>query len=161
MESAPLLSHQKAIDDFPRHQRQEYSGFGRRIEEPDQSHEGVQQVPIQEADIDGPHIPLLSRVRVTGLKPHAYTHRNLAARRLICYTVSYHKLKLRLGARCSSSGRLEPHGSRPPRPGRGVLLRNGIPPVRRSLEPRARQPTEHADAGEVDGRADHMEVTVA
>src|SRR5437868_10666522 len=46
-ESAPLLSHQKTIDDFPCVKRLEHLCFGRSIQEPDQSHEGVQQVAIQ------------------------------------------------------------------------------------------------------------------
>jgi hypothetical protein len=67
-ESAPLLSHQKTIDDFPCVKRLEHLCFGRSIQEPDQSHEGVQQVAIQPADIDGSHISRRFRLRVTSLK---------------------------------------------------------------------------------------------
>ena len=67
-ESVPLFSHQKAIDDFSRHQRQEHPCFERRIHQPDKPQEGVQQVPIQEADIDGPYIHVRFGLRVTNLK---------------------------------------------------------------------------------------------
>ena len=60
-ESATLLSHQEPVDNFPRDQRQEDPRFGRGIQEPDEPHEGVQQVRIQRADIDGPHISMIWR----------------------------------------------------------------------------------------------------
>ena len=66
-ESATLLSHQESVDNFPRDQRQEDPRFGRGIQEPDEPHEGVQQVPIQWTDGDGPHISMISRRGVTGL----------------------------------------------------------------------------------------------
>ena len=55
-EPGALLSHQEPIDDFPRDQRQEDRRFGRGIQEPDKPHDGVQQVHIQRADLDGSHI---------------------------------------------------------------------------------------------------------
>ena len=64
-ESAALLSHQETIDNFPRDQRHEDLRFGRGIQEPEEPHEGVQQVPIQRADVDGPHISMISRRGVT------------------------------------------------------------------------------------------------
>ena len=66
-ESAALLSHQEPVDNFPRDQRHEDLRFGRGIQKPDEPHEGVQQVPIQRADVDGPHISMISRRGVTGL----------------------------------------------------------------------------------------------
>jgi hypothetical protein len=65
-ESAALLSHQETIDNFPRDQRHEDLRFGRGIQEPDEPHHGVQQVHIQRADIDGPHISMAWRRGVTG-----------------------------------------------------------------------------------------------
>ena len=57
-EPATLLSHQEPVDNFPRDQRHEHPRFGRGIQEPDEPHYGVQQVRIQWADIDGPHISM-------------------------------------------------------------------------------------------------------
>jgi len=67
-ESATLLSQQESIDDFPRDQRQEDRRFSRDIQEPDEPHEGVQQVRIQRTDGYRPHRSLISRRGVTGLK---------------------------------------------------------------------------------------------
>src|SRR5205807_8012352 len=66
-ESATLLSHQESVDNFPRDQRQEDPRFGRGIQESDEPHEGVQQVPIQWTDVDGSHIGMPWRRDVTGL----------------------------------------------------------------------------------------------
>src|SRR5947209_5618191 len=66
-ESATLLSHQESVDNFPRDQRQEDRRFGRGIQESDEPHEGIQQIPIQRADSDGPHISRAWRRGVTGL----------------------------------------------------------------------------------------------
>ena len=60
-EPGTLLSHQESVDNFPRDQRQKDLRFGRGIQEPDEPHEGVQQVHIQRADIDGPHISMALR----------------------------------------------------------------------------------------------------
>src|SRR6266700_7135103 len=65
-ESATLLSHQESVDNFPRDQRQEDRRFGRGIQESDEPHEGVQQVPIQWTDGDGSHIGMPWRRGVTG-----------------------------------------------------------------------------------------------
>ncbi len=65
-EPGTLLSHQEPVDNFPRDQRHEDPRFGRGVQEPDEPHEGVQQVPIQRADGDGPHISMISRRGVTG-----------------------------------------------------------------------------------------------
>src|SRR6266566_9016466 len=67
-EPTALFSHQKSVDNFPRDQRQEDPCFGRGIQEPGEPHAGVQQVSIQRADVDGPHIRRISRLGVTGLK---------------------------------------------------------------------------------------------
>jgi len=66
-EPCTLLSHQKPIDDFPRDQWQEHRRFGRGIQQPDEPHTGVQQVRIQRADIDGPHIGMVWRQGVRGV----------------------------------------------------------------------------------------------
>jgi len=66
-EAGSLLSHQEPVDNFPRDQRQEDPRFGGGIQEPDDPHHGVQQVPIQRADGDGPHRSRISRRGVTGL----------------------------------------------------------------------------------------------
>jgi hypothetical protein len=66
-EPAALLSHEETIDDFPRDQRHEDSRFGGGIQEPDKPHDGVQQVHIQRADGDGPHISRAWRRGVTSL----------------------------------------------------------------------------------------------
>ncbi len=65
-ESGTLLSHQEPVENFPRDQRPEDPCFGRGIQEPDEPHEGVQQVPIQQADGDGPHLSMAWRRGVTG-----------------------------------------------------------------------------------------------
>ena len=70
-EPATLLSHQEPVDDFPRDQRHEDRRFGRGIQEPDEPHDGVQQVHIQRADIDGPHISMVWRARSN--RPRAMT----------------------------------------------------------------------------------------
>jgi hypothetical protein len=67
-EPGTLLSSQETIDNFPRDQRHEDPRFGRGIQESDEPHEGVQQVHIQRADGDGPHISMAWRRGVTGLK---------------------------------------------------------------------------------------------
>ena len=67
-EAGCLLSDQEPVDNFPRDQRQEDLRFGGGIQEPDDPHHGVQQVPIQRADGDGPHLSMISRRGVTGLK---------------------------------------------------------------------------------------------
>src|SRR5438552_683060 len=66
-EPATLLSHQESVYNFPRDQRQEDPRFGRGIQESDEPHEGVQQVPIQWTDVDGSHIVMPWRRGVTGL----------------------------------------------------------------------------------------------
>src|SRR2546425_1451455 len=66
-EPTTLLSQQESIDNFPRDQRQEDPRFGRGIQEPDEPHEGVQQVPIQWTDVDGSHIRMPWRRGVTCL----------------------------------------------------------------------------------------------
>ncbi|GHO81563.1 hypothetical protein KSD_93340 [Ktedonobacter sp. SOSP1-85] len=60
-----MLSHQESVDNFPRDQWHEDLRFGRGIQEPDQPHKGVQQVPIQRANVDGPHISMISRRGMT------------------------------------------------------------------------------------------------
>ncbi len=65
-EPGSLLSSQESVDNFPRDQRQEDRRVGRGVQEPREPHDGVQQVPIQRADGDGPHISMISRRGVTG-----------------------------------------------------------------------------------------------
>ena len=66
-ESAPLLSQQEPVDNFPHDQRLEDRRFGRGIQELHKPHDGIQQVSIQRADIDGPHLRMISRRGVPGL----------------------------------------------------------------------------------------------
>ena len=67
-EPGALRSDQEPVDNFPRDQRQQDPRVGRAIQEPDQPHHGVQQVHIQRADGDGPHISKSWRRRgMTGL----------------------------------------------------------------------------------------------
>jgi len=66
-ESTTLLSHQESVDNFPRDQRPEDRRFGRGIQESDEPHEGIQQVPIQWTDGDGSLIGMPWRRGVTGL----------------------------------------------------------------------------------------------
>jgi hypothetical protein len=67
-EPSTLLSHQEPVDNFPRVKRHEDLCFGRGIQEPGEPHEGVQQVSIQRADVNGPDLSMISRLGVTGLK---------------------------------------------------------------------------------------------
>ncbi len=66
-EPGSLLSSQEPVDHFPRDQRQEDRRVGRGVQEPREPHDGVQQMHIQRADGDGPHISMISRRGVTGL----------------------------------------------------------------------------------------------
>jgi hypothetical protein len=67
MEPAALLSHKEPVYDLPRHQRREEARLGRGVQEPDETHHGVQQARVHRAHVDGLHGGMAPRREVTGL----------------------------------------------------------------------------------------------
>ena len=55
-EPVSLVSHQQPEDDLPRDQRPQDPRFGRRVQEPHQAYHGIQQVGVQRAHVDRPHV---------------------------------------------------------------------------------------------------------
>jgi len=65
-----LAARQEPVDDLPLDERPEHGCVGRGIEEANQPHNGVQQVRVQRAHVDGRHREIASRLGATGLHHH-------------------------------------------------------------------------------------------